>query len=226
MQRDSFLRSDREKIETTQEELFQFLTYQCSNCRKSHKIYAVGLAIKTTPDGYRGSGAKFGELPSFGPPTPSRLIKLIGPDREVFLKGRQCENQGLGIGAFIYYRRVVENQKSRILEAIRSIAEKVKMPTSKTDLIDMALKEQQFSKAVDIIKDAIPESLLIDGHNPLKLLHSALSKGVHDHSDSECLSLAQNVRVVLAELSDRISMALKDEHELKSAVSALLKLEK
>ena len=46
-------------------------------------------------------------------------MKLVGPDRDDFLKGRRCENQGLGVGAFIYYRRVVENQKNRILGVCR-----------------------------------------------------------------------------------------------------------
>ena len=41
-----------------------------------------------------GACYKFGELPEYGPPTPARLIKLIGPDRELFLKGTRCENQG------------------------------------------------------------------------------------------------------------------------------------
>jgi hypothetical protein len=67
---------------------------------------------------YSGECYKLGELPVYGPPTPARLISLIGPDREIFLKGRRCGNLGLGIGAFVYYRRVVENQKSRILDEI------------------------------------------------------------------------------------------------------------
>jgi len=46
------------------------------------------------------------------------VITLIGPDREIFLRGRRAENQGLGIGAFAYYRRVVENQKGRIITQI------------------------------------------------------------------------------------------------------------
>jgi hypothetical protein len=34
--------------------------------------------------------------------------------------------------------------------------------------------------------------LLIDGHNPLLLLHDLLSEGVHQFSDSECLERAQD----------------------------------
>ncbi len=75
------------------------------------------------------------------------------------------------------------------------------------------------------MKDAIPESLRIRGHNPLTLLHPALSEGLHDKSDAECLELATSIRVVLTELADRISQALKDEAELTSAVTRLLKKE-
>ena len=59
--------------------------------------------------------------PPFGPPTPARVITLIGPDKEYYLKGRRAENQGMGIGAFSYYRRVVENQKNRIIDEVITI---------------------------------------------------------------------------------------------------------
>ena len=54
-------------------------------------------------------------------------------------------------------------------------------------------------------KVAIPESLLINGHNPILLLHNALSEGVHAMTDEQCLELASSIRIVLAELSERIS---------------------
>ena len=46
----------------------------------------------------------------------------------MFMQGRRCENQGFGIGAFAYYRRVVENQKNRILERIIKVSEKIGAP--------------------------------------------------------------------------------------------------
>ena len=63
-----------------------FLQYACSNCRVSAKVYALSV----TADGWgvpSGKGYKFGEAPVFGPPTPGRLLKLLGDDREAFLKG-------------------------------------------------------------------------------------------------------------------------------------------
>ena len=65
---------------------------------------------------------------------------------------------------------------------------------------------------------------LIDGHNPLLLLHTALSQGLHDKADQECLDIASSVRVVLSELSERLSQALKDGNERNHALSKLLSL--
>jgi len=209
-------------ILTAQSYRYFYLTYKCSNCQNTEKVFS--LAAQIDEEGEASGGCfKFGELPPFGPPTPSRLITLIGPDRDAFLKGRRCENQGLGIGAFIYYRRVVENQKNRILSEIIKVSEKIGAKKKSIDALESAIEETQFSKALTIAKDAIPESLLINGNNPLLLLHGALSEGVHDKSDKECLEIAGSVRVVLAELSERLSQALKDEAELKKALSTLLK---
>jgi hypothetical protein len=199
-----------------------YLRYLCSNCRRSQKVFSVA-AIATGGKLETGQSYKFGELPEYGPPTSSRLINLIGPDRDLFLRGRRCENQGLGIGAFVYYRRVVEGQKSRILENILKLAEKLSASAEVICAIESAIKETQFSKAVDSVKNAIPQSLLIDGHNPITLLHSALSDGLHTQTDERCLEIAHDIRVVLGELSERLATALKDERELGESVSRLLR---
>lgn len=200
---------------------YLYITYRCSNCQEHRKTYALAAKIDRD-ESKTGELYKFGEMPTFGPPTPPRLVKLIGPDRAIFLKGRRCENQGLGIGAFIYYRRVVENQKNRIFSEILKVAEKLSASPESLEILRSAIKETQFKKALEIAKDAIPESLLINGHNPVQLLHGALSEGVHELSDEECLELASSVRVVLGELSERLAQALKDEAELSKALSTLM----
>jgi len=155
---------------------FETVTYTCRNCRRTTKTFSLVLK-----DGKKsGVVQKLGELPPFGPSTPTRLFKLVGEeDRELFLKGRRAEIRGLGIGAFAYYRRIVEQQKGRIIEEIGEVAVKLKPSIDTAELFAKAKVETQFSKAIAMIKAAIPESLLIDGHNPLTLLHDALSEGLH-----------------------------------------------
>ena len=196
-----------------------FLDYLCRNCRRTLKTFAVGGSYDEEGKGW--AVFKYGEEPSFGPPTPARTITLIGPDRDQFLKGRRCENQGLGVGAFVYYRRVVENQKNRIFDEIIRVSQHLGADGKLLVDLEAAKKETQFTRGVETIKHALPQSLLVNGHNPLLLLHSALSEGVHELTDVECLDLASSVRIVLIELAERLSQAMKDEAELNEAVSKL-----
>lgn len=198
-----------------------FLSYFCRNCRTTQKLFAILLLIDKH-NFMEGQAFKIGEFPSFGPPIPSRVISLIGPDREIFIRGRRAENQRLGIGAFAYYRRVVENQKGRLITEIEKVAKRLGASPEEPNKFEVAAKETQFSKAIEDIKGVIPQVLLISGHNPLSLLHSALSEGLHAGTDEECLKLATSIRVVLTELAERISQALKDEAELKQAISKLM----
>lgn len=204
---------------------FFYITYLCSNCQSVEKTFSLAAKIEKAGKP-QGTCYKFGELPTYGPPVSPKLIKLIGPDRDEFLKGRRCENQGLGVGAFIYYRRVVENQKNRILGEIIKVSEKIGAAEDKIKNLKLAVNETQFTKALELAKNAMPESLLINGHSPILLLHSALSQGVHTLTDEQCLEMAGSVRIVLGELSERLSQALKDEAELTKALSTLMKKKK
>jgi hypothetical protein len=169
-----------------------------------------------------GTATKYGEIPPFGPPSPSKVISLVGPDRELFLKGRRAENQGLGVGAFAYYRQIIERQKYRLFNEIKKVTKRLGGSSEDLKLFDRAISEIQFNKAVDLVKAALPQSLLIDGHNPLALLRAALSRDIHAGNDEECLEIAQDIRLVLTALAERITAALQDQAELKQSVSRLL----
>jgi hypothetical protein len=201
-----------------------FITYECKNCERATKVYAVRSTIQTK-DGTLGL-LKFGEQPSFGPPTPARVITLVGAEKDYYLKGRRAELQGLGIGAFAYYRRVIEKQKDKIFDEIIRVSERLNASKELLEDLAAAKKETQFSKAVEAVKHGIPQVLLLNGQNPLTLLHSALSEGLHAQTDDECLELATSIRVVLNEFVERVATALKDEAQLNTAVNRLIKARK
>jgi hypothetical protein len=196
------------------------LRYTCRNCRKATKEIALRITSLTHPP-TTVEVVKFGELPAFGPPIPARLQRLIQPHRELFLKGFRCETRGLGIGAFAYYRRVVEGEKARLIDEIIKVCGKVVGGDKLVPRLERAREEIQFSKAVEDIDDAIPDALRLSGHNPLTLLHSALSKGLHARSDEACLDAAQAIRVVLTAFADRMSEILKETAELQEALKKL-----
>lgn len=194
-----------------------FVHYVCRNCQINFKTYAIRIVHS------QGNwiAMKFGENPQFGAPLPAKMVSLIGPDRDLLLKGRRCESQGLGIAAFTYYRRVIENQRNRIFDELIRVVDKVSPQSNLIAELSSAKKQTQFSSSVDAIHSALPGSMMINGYNPLKLLHNALSEGVHNRSDEECLLSAGHVRAVLAEFSIRLSETLKDDRELSEAVNHL-----
>lgn len=198
-----------------------FLHYSCKNCSSGWKLFSL-IIYRENDNADNGLLVKLGEMPAFGPPLPARMISLLGEDGPLFLKGRRSESQGLGIGAFSYYRRVVENQKNRLLAEIEKAALKLNADSEFIKKIQLARDEIQFTKALDFVKDALPDGLLIDGHNPLKLLHKALSGGLHQRDDAHCLELATSIRVVLSELSERLAIVLKENRELKKAITKLI----
>jgi hypothetical protein len=201
----------------------QFLVYTCRDCGRWVKTFALILLpdVKANPILLRAM--KLGEHPPFGSHLSKRLADLLSKtDLELYRKGLRTEREGHGIGAAAYFRRVVENQWKALVKKLRDAAEKLGTPAAKLKVFDEALKQQQFSTAVDMLKDAIPAKLLIlDGRNPLTLLYKPLSVQIHDLSDEECLQQAADIRVVLNETFDNISRVLSDDETLKAAVTRL-----
>ncbi|SRR6266568_3642181 len=198
-----------------------FIRYECRHCKKTTRIYALILLIDSTG---KLKAAKLGELPPYGPHTPTKVSALIGEDRKFYFNGRRSEALGMGIGALIYYRRVVENQKNRIIGEIIKVCRLLSAGKAILDELEQAKNETRFSAAIEKMKAAFPQMLLINGNNPLALLHAALSQGVHDKSDEDCLQIAMSIRIILGELAERLSLALKDDTELTTAVGNLIKL--
>ena len=200
----------------------RFVSYLCGDCRRQVKSFSLWIIVGKEPG--VGTVYKYGEKPAFGVPVPDRLLCLFGDDRDNFIKGRQCENQGLGVGAFAYYRRVVENHKNEIFDEIIRVCETmIDAPQGLIEELNNAKKETSFTKAMGKIKTALPQGLLINGHNPLTALHGALSVSLHGETDEECLASAHDVRLVLADLIEKMSSLRQNNRELQSAVQHLIK---
>ena len=200
-----------------------FIQYTCKDCNKGYKTYALRSVALSKPV-FAGWALKLGEFPEVHVELPRSLKPRLGDDYLLFLKGLTCEKQGLGVGAFVYYRRVGESQKGQLIAEILKVAEKLGAPQQMRDNLARAAKEKEFSRALEIIKDAIPEALLVDSHhNPLRLLHDALSIGVHVESDENCLKRAHAIRLVLSDFAERLKLALEEQAGLRAAISDLFK---
>ncbi len=111
------------------------------------------LGMCTDEEESRRVVMKLGEWPPFGERVSDQLLDLLGSDRDLFLKGKTAENQGLGIGASSYYRRVVENQREALFEEITKTAKLLKVSDEVIANLDVASREWRFDRSVREIKD-------------------------------------------------------------------------
>jgi hypothetical protein len=214
---------ERQDALWTQDGSYAFLRYGCTNCTTTLKIFGLKAEAVSSPKA--GICTKIYQEPSFGEAIPKRLFEIIGEDnREFFLQARRAIARGLGIGAYAYYRRIVENTKFDLVSSVLRVAQATNSPSGQIDLLQKAQSERQFSKAIDLLRDAsaIPPVLLIDGHNPLVLLHDLLSEGIHKLPDAECLERARQAEIVLSETAGRMQVALTQRKNLKAAITSIM----
>jgi len=196
--------------------------YNCRHCRRGIYDFAMQIRIPDNPK-RESELIAMGKWPPYHERIPEGVLDLTGSDRELFLKGWKAERAGLGIGAYTYYRRVIEDQKNRIIERLIDAASTCDMPVEARRLLEQAKKEQQFASAIDLLKQGLPESLRLKGHEPISLLYSTLSGGIHEHTDGDCLDGAKRIRLLLTTLAARIQRVLDDEAEVNAALSGLLR---
>ncbi len=202
--------------------VFEELDYDCKNC-KDDEVFSKRFCLAIVGEGNNGAVQEIGEYPAYNPVTSRKVYDLIGENhRELFLKGRRAELRGLGIGAFAYYRRIVDDQKDMIIDRLEKAAKRLGASAETLKIFASAKAQDQFTSAIREIKDALPRALFIAGHNPLTILYDVLSDGIHDLSDEECLTHARTVRTLLIALADRISEISKDDAKVEQAVGAFL----
>ena len=225
--------ADSEVIISLRKKKIHRLSYRCRNCMEVWKQFFVEIEPDLTDEKQIENVEeqffylqKVGQLPRYGDRAPQKALKLIGKERELFFKGLNCEREGMGRGAFSYFRRVIDAQKNKIFDEIIKVLEN----SSGNEILIKELKEArnetQFTSSVDKIKAGIPEILKVGGQNPLYLLYAALSEGLHVHNDDECLELAYDIKLVLYEFAERLEIALKSNQQLQASVSRLLERKK
>lgn len=198
-----------------------FLHYRCKNCGGDAHSFSLRLGPRPAPG--LATVFKYGQVPNFGIRISASLKKLLsGDDRDLFNKGLLAEDGGLGIGAFSYYRRVLDNQRVKIFDRVIDAAKMLGGDNALIDELTKAKTERQFTRAVEPLKQALPQFLYIEGHNPLTLLYDAVSNGMHAETDGECLTSAQTIRTLLEHLLLKADEALQSDDVVKGAVNKLL----
>jgi hypothetical protein len=165
---------------------------------------------------------KVGQFPRFDTSIDSRVEKSVGPD-DIFLykNGRMCELHGYGIGAFAYYRRLVENVISKLLDEIVDLVPEEDKEHYMAGL-QKVRNEKLAEEKLEVAKDILPQSLKTAGSNPLSTLYDALSAYIHARTDHECLNIAVTIRTVFDALVIQIDANKTSSKALTEGTKRLL----
>ncbi|MBS1774312.1 MAG: hypothetical protein JST82_15755 [Bacteroidetes bacterium] len=191
------------------------LEYTCTSCNSFQRIFYIYISPELDYI------YKIGQYPSWEIKIDKNLDAILGSHAADYKKGVVCESQGYGIGAFAYYRRITENIIDGLLDSISDLIElenKEKYLTALT----LTKKTRITQEKIDLIKDLLPSILRPNGMNPLGVLHSELSEGIHAKSDEECLEIAAHVREIITFMVNQVIITKDSSKKFTDGMRALL----
>lgn len=191
------------------------LVYVCTKCGKMIRFFTLKLEED-------GSVMKIGQLPAPGCEIPKEISSL--EDREIedlYRKGKISENQSYGIGAFSYYRRIIELCIGKLIDSIESIIPDDKKQDYK-DLVAKVKKEKNAMNKIELVKNTIIDTSLKG--NPFDSIYKILSIGIHSLNDEECLECADSLRVLLLYVVEETNHARDKKEKLEKSLPEVNKL--
>jgi hypothetical protein len=129
---------------------------------------------------------------------------MLGSRADYYEKGLISESQSYGIGAYAYYRRIIDEIIDELLDNIAELMADEERERY-LEALEKTKKTTVTQDKISLVKDLLPSILRPEGMNPLSILHKVLSEGLHQESDERCIELAMEVREVLVFLVNQIA---------------------
>jgi len=143
---------------------------------------------------------KIGQYPPPSVALPPALSKNLGPDAAaLYRKGLQCRNNGFGLAAIGYFRRVVEDKTNELIEVAAKLAESYNIDAAivaKMRQVASSSDYTPYEEKLQVAATVFPESLKVGAINPLKSLYGLVSKGIHGLNEEQCVAIADRTAEV------------------------------
>ncbi|MFC4818125.1 hypothetical protein [Flavobacterium sp. GCM10023249] len=214
-------------------------------CCKSCKKYKINLTLHVWSDNkipkkkYRLSGVAGTSSPNseFDGISSNIFVEKIGVfpkptfnvdqeikkhfDRETnnwYFKACKCIQDNYGIGAFAYFRRIIEKE---LLTIVKEISDLDPTNLKIKKLCEEYNSTNQVFSIYENIFEFLPKSLQSLGINPIKTLYNQTSEGLHSLDDKECLSRAESIDVILRFVIKKINEEQSEILKVKEAIRNL-----
>jgi hypothetical protein len=191
------------------------IRYLCESC----KTFERGFFIYISND--LEIIYKVGQYPEWEIKMDKNLEKTLNKHSSTFRKGLVCESQGYGIGAFSYYRRITEEIIDELLDSISELIDE-ELKAQYAEALEKTKNTRVTQEKIELIKDLLPAILKPNGMNPLGVLHSELSEGLHASTDEDCLENANHIKSILTFLINQIIQSKESAKAFTSSMKSLL----
>ena len=191
--------------------------YLCAACKSFGRLFV----LETGETDGKSFIRKIGQKPDWEVILEDRVVQSLGTREALFRRGIDCESSGYGVGAYAYYRRVVEDIIDELLDLIQPLIEREGQAKYAEALKNTKAAIVAQDKIV-LLKDLLPPSLCRGGFNPLSIIYSALSEGIHARTDEECLDLAGAVRESLVFLIDELKRSDESQRRFTEGMRKFL----
>ena len=160
--------------------------YTCTGCEST--ILRCWIEVNKEEEWLR----KVGQLPPWDIGISGDVERILGEDAEFYKRARICISQSYGLAACAYLRRVLENQINEVLMLIREVQVE-EGSREKVAKLDSLLHSKSLDEKLSEAYRYAPNSIIVEGNNPLKLIYENLSDRIHNKSEEECVRCALEV---------------------------------
>lgn len=179
------------------------ITFVCSRDKEHERLFFV-VKVKDNQIG------KIGQYPSLADlhlPDVQKYRKVLTDEKHrEFVRGIGLAAHGIGIGAFVYLRRVFEH-----------LVEEAHMRAAAAGMFDnAAYDDAKMDARIKMLAGYLP-GFLVENRS----LYVILSQGIHALSEDECLQHFDVVRVGIELILDEKLQAQQRESKLKTATAAI-----
>lgn len=161
----------------------------------------------------QGIFQKIGQWPSMADLQKNNIKKyqkILGPEKSAeFTKAIGLSAHGVGIGSFVYLRRIFED----LIETAHNVASK------EQNWNDDQFFKSRMDEKILLLKDYLP-AFLVENRG----IYSVLSIGIHALTEQQCLEYFEPVKLAIEIILDeKIEKLLKEEKEsmTKKALAAI-----
>lgn len=180
---------------------FQRTVYKCTR-DDNHRYYSYFLKEEK-------SFQKIGQFPSvadFQIPQAERYRSILGEEKyKELTRGIGLAAHGVGIGSFVYLRRIFE----QLIEEAHKEASKKRFPEKK-------YSKSRMDEKIRLLENYLPQFLVEN-----RSLYAILSKGIHELNEGECLEYFDAVRIGIEQILDEKIVQQEKEKKAKEAKKAV-----